>query len=170
MGWLGIQWCICNWSLGGPSVQTDGQMARLPNPFPGPVASSAGRPGRKLKGLFHINIAKKPWTIEGLQFDKMCRTNLRPVQSWFKGRYKWFRYSRSLTLLTLSPAELYYLMVWARTGSHIYWQTPGQSTGLLKSSLTLHQMLRFVALSFIHRLVSSMIHGCTTLRTAQAPL
>lgn len=30
-------------------MQAVGQMARLPNPFLGPIASSAGRPGRTLK-------------------------------------------------------------------------------------------------------------------------
>lgn len=106
MGWLGIQRCLCNWSLGGPSVQAVGQMARLPNPFLGPIASSAGRPGRTLKGFQHINITRseKTWTTEGLQLDMMCCT------TQFKGRYKWFsgRYPCSVTLwrFRLSPSVI----------------------------------------------------------------
>lgn len=63
-------------------------------------------------------------------------------------------------------ASFYFLMTLEGTGWWIYCQTASQSRGLLKSSLTLHQMLGFVALSFIHRLASSIIHRCMTLQTA----
>lgn len=64
---LQIRWLVCGWPSGGPSVQTDRQMARWPNIFTGPGAPPTDRPGGKLEA-FHISLLQNKHT----QTDSLC--------------------------------------------------------------------------------------------------